>query len=80
MAWAEVTQWFRNASSATSEPSMRALANGMLELTKQVRRMDRKLAVLEQKLDGLSEGAFEGDPDRKHETQPSTHELHVGLV
>ena len=80
MAWAEVAQWFRNASSATSEPSMRALANGMLELTKQVRRMDRKLAVLEQKLDGLSEGACEGDPDREHETQPSTHELHVGLV
>ena len=80
MAWAEAAQWFRNASSATSESSTRALANGMLELTKQIRRIDLKLAVLEQKLDGLSEGAFEGDLDRENETQPSTHELRVGLV
>ena len=80
MAWAEVAQWFRNASRAASEPSTRALANGMLELTKQIRRMDRKLAVLGQKLDGLSEGTCEGDLDREHETQPSTHEPRVGLV
>lgn len=64
MAWADVVQWFRNSSSATQEPSMRALANGMLELTKQLRRMDRQLGCLDEKLESLRTESPVADADR----------------
>lgn len=72
MAWTETLRWFRNASSVTQNPRSRAIANGFLELAKEIRRIERRFDVIEDRLAELVEVSRPHDSEEAE--QPSSSE------